>query len=133
MALDSATDQSNGSRTTIDASPLPASDFHTIEVREEPEVEASPLQTMFTPTNSTDGASTLHSTTVVTFNGHPKWAYMFYATDSRQACNAVIMANSIRALGTPVYVDIVALVTTSVSSVVQLQGARTGLKVIFYT
>ncbi|KDO20354.1 hypothetical protein SPRG_13499 [Saprolegnia parasitica CBS 223.65] len=44
-----------------------------------------------------------------------KLAYMLYATNDLQACNALIAAKKIRALGTPSFIEIVALVTEDVS------------------
>ncbi|OQR87823.1 hypothetical protein ACHHYP_08012 [Achlya hypogyna] len=43
-----------------------------------------------------------------------RYAYMLYATDDIQACNALLMAKSIRRLGTPQTIDIVVLTTPNV-------------------
>ncbi|OQR88314.1 hypothetical protein ACHHYP_20307 [Achlya hypogyna] len=41
-------------------------------------------------------------------------AYMLYATNTRTACNALIMAKRIRQLGTPTYIDIVLLAANTI-------------------
>ncbi|EQC29625.1 hypothetical protein SDRG_12630 [Saprolegnia diclina VS20] len=85
----------------------------TTQVAEKPQPTRPPATTL--PASHAPGFKPWAPLSVSSPNGR-KLAYMLYATDDLQACNALIAAKKVRALGTPTFIDLVVLVTEDVSA-----------------